>query len=58
MDIDWIKFCEGETCNTTGLHKSIPAVVRNASPRLLKKGNAMFIEKNGKRFDLTGHRIK
>ena len=59
MDIDWIEFCEGETCNTTGLHKSIPAAVRNTnSPRLLKKGNVMFIEKNGKRFDLTGHRIK
>jgi len=59
MDIDYIEFCEGETCNTTGLHKAIPAAVRNTnSPRLLKKGNAMFIEKNGKRFDLTGHRIK
>jgi alpha-galactosidase len=58
MDIDWIEFCAGESCETMGLHKTIPAAVRNTSPRLLKKGNTLFIEKNGKRFDLTGHRIK
>ena len=59
MDIDWIKFCSGESCETTGLRTAIPSVVRDASaPRLLKRGNTLFIEKGGKRFDLTGHRIK
>ena len=59
MDIDWIEFCAGESCETMGLHQAIPAAVRHtSSPRLLKKGNTLFIEKNGRRFDLTGHRIK
>ncbi len=60
MDIDWIEFCSGDSCEgTTGIRTAAPATVRSSSaPRLLKKGNAMFIEKNGKRFDLTGHRIK
>ena len=59
MDIDYIKFCENESSEETEeIRMTIPATVRDVSPRLLKKGNAMFIEKNGKRFDLTGHRIK
>ena len=59
MDIDYIKFCEGGSCETTGIRPAVAATVRSApSPRLLKKGNALFIEKNGLRFDLTGHRIK
>ena len=59
MDIDWIKFCAGESCETTGLHTALPVVRSDASaPRLIKKGNTLFIDKNGKRFDLTGHRIK
>ena len=28
------------------------------APRLVKRGNVLFIEKNGMRFDLTGHQIK
>lgn len=60
MDIDYIKFCAGESCEESmGLRTAIPTTVRNTSaPRLIKKGNALFIEKSGKRFDLTGHRIK
>ena len=59
MDIDWIKFCAGESCETTGLRTALPVVRSDASaPRLIKKGNTLFIDKNGKRFDLTGHRIK
>ncbi|OWV25381.1 alpha-galactosidase [Fibrobacter sp. UWB1] len=60
MDIDYIKFCEGDSCEEkTGIRPAVTATIRDASaPRLFKKGNAMFIEKNGKRFDLTGHRIK
>ena len=60
FDIDYIKFCETETCeDPTAISKVMP-VVRNdiSAPRLVKKGNTLFIEKNGKRFDLTGHRIK
>lgn len=60
MDIDWIEFCAGESCeDTQGIRTALPAAMnRDLAPRLLKKGNALFIEKNGKRFDLTGHRIK
>ena len=60
MDIDYIKFCEGDSCeDKTGIRPAVAATVRNTnSPRLFKKGNAMFIEKSGQRFDLTGHRIK
>ena len=60
MDIDYIKFCAGESCEESmGLRTAIPTTVRNTSaPRLIKKGKALFIEKSGKRFDLTGHRIK
>ena len=59
MDIDYIKFCSGESCESTGLRTAVPTAVRNTSaPRLIKKGNALFIEKKGERFDLTGHRIK
>jgi alpha-galactosidase len=60
MDIDWVQFCENENCEElSGLRAAIPTMVRNAAaPRLVKKGNVLFIEKNGKRFDMTGHRIK
>ncbi len=60
FDIDYIKFCENENCeDPTAISKVMP-VVRNdiSAPRLVKKGNTLFIEKNGRRFDLTGHRIK
>ncbi|WP_297701112.1 carbohydrate-binding protein [uncultured Fibrobacter sp.] len=60
FDIDYIKFCETETCeDPTAISKVIPAMRTGASAtRLVKKGNTLFIEKNGNRFDLTGHRIK
>lgn len=60
MDIDWIKFCAGESCEETdGIRTALPTVRSDAaSPRLVKRGNVLFIEKNGMRFDLTGHQIK
>ena len=60
MDIDWIEFCAGESCeDAQGIRTALPAAMnRDLAPRLLKKGNKLFIEKNGRRFDLTGHRIK
>ena len=60
MDIDWIEFCAGESCeDTQGIRTALSAAMnRDLAPRLLKKGNKLFIEKNGRRFDLTGHRIK
>ncbi len=59
MDIDYIKFCENENCeDASGLRSSLPIVRSDAAPRLVKKGNTLFIKKSGKRFDLTGHRIK
>ena len=59
MDIDYIKFCENENCeDASGFRTALPVVRSDAAPRLVKKGNTLFIEKSGKRFDLTGHRIK
>ena len=60
MDIDFIKFCtEGQCEITSAIRQATPAAVQNiTAPRLLKKGNALFVEKGGMRFDLTGHRIK
>ena len=59
MDIDYIKFCESENCEgTDGFRTALPVIRDASAPRLIKKGNTLFIEKNGRRFDLTGHRIK
>ena len=60
MDIDWIEFCAGESCeDPQGIRSALPAAMnRDLAPRLLKKGNTLFIEKNGNRFDLTGHRLR
>ena len=60
VNIDWLKFCEGEKCEeTAGLHASRgPTVKAPAAARLRILNNKLFVEKNGKRFELTGHRIK
>lgn len=60
MDIDYIKFCtEGQCEATSAIRQANSAAVQNiTAPRLLKKGNALFVEKGCMRFDLTGHRIK
>ena len=58
MDIDYIKFSEPGS-GPEAIREIVPASVRgDAAPRLVKKGNTLFIEKNGKRFDLTGHRLR
>ena len=59
MDIDWIEFCAGETCETAGLRTAIPVTVRDASAaRLHKNGSQLFVEKNGHRFDVLGHQVR
>ena len=61
MDIDYIEVVEpGSTGpGTDAIRQLLPAVRGNASaPRLVKTGNTLFVEKNGMRFDLTGHRLK
>ena len=60
VNVDWLKFCEGEKCEETlGIHEIMPAsVTRTSAPRLRKQGGRLIVEKNGVRFDLTGHRIK
>ena len=60
VNVDWLKFCEGEWCESSmGLRWASPAAAHGAlAPRLVKKNNALFIEKKGLRFDLTGHRIR
>ena len=58
MDIDYIQFSEPGS-GPEAIREIVPASVRgDATPRLVKKGNTLFIEKNGKRFDLTGHRLR
>ena len=60
MDIDWIEFCAGESCGEIlGIHEAVPSRARSASAiRLHKQGGQLIIEKNGHRFDVTGHRLK
>ncbi|MBO6075917.1 MAG: carbohydrate-binding protein [Fibrobacter sp.] len=62
VNVDWLQFCEKETCeDKTGIRAIAPALSKaasNAAPRLRKQGNKTYVEKNGMRFDLTGHRIK
>jgi hypothetical protein len=59
VNVDWFRFCEGAECEeTSGMRKMTPKVSGEAPVRMLKKGGALYIEKNGMRFDLTGHRIK
>ena len=59
VNVDWFRFCEGSQCEeTSGLRKISPKVSGETSVRLRKNGGALYIEKNGLRFDLTGHRIK
>ena len=57
-NIDWIKFCSTENCeDITSLHQ--PRLTHNhlTGTHLRVKNNKTFIEKNGKRFNLLGHRI-
>ena len=60
VNVDWLQFCEGETCEApTGIREIMSATVtKTSAPRLRKQGGKLFVEKNGVRFDLTGHRIK
>jgi len=62
VNIDNIRFCEGEKCEeTVGIRANRASSVRtleNSSPRLRVQNNKLFVEKNGRHFDLTGHRIK
>ena len=60
VNVDWLKFCEGEACEApTGIREIMPATdTKTSAPRLHKQGGKLFVEKNGVRFDLTGHRIK
>ena len=61
VNIDWLKFCEGEKCEESVGIRAIRAAApgENASaPRLRVQNNKLFVEKNGRHFDLTGHRIK
>ena len=44
---------------TIAIHTPVESkVVRSQQPRFRFDGHSLFIEKNGKRFDLKGHRIK
>ena len=61
VNIDWIRFCEGEKCEETSGIRSVGSTksLENAYPaRLRIKNNKLFVEKNGKHFDLNGHRIR
>ena len=60
VNIDNLRFCEGEKCEeTVGIRATTPArTLEKTSPRLRVQNNKLYVEKNGLRFDLTGHRIK
>ncbi|MBO4828666.1 MAG: carbohydrate-binding protein [Fibrobacter sp.] len=60
VNIDWLKFCEGEKCEESvgirAIRTAAPGENASAS-RLRVQNNKLFVEKNGRHFDLTGHRI-
>lgn len=59
VNVDWLQFCEKGTCeDETGIHAVARTAVSKTAPRLRKQGGKLFVEKNGMRFDLTGHCIK
>ncbi len=64
VNIDWLKFCEGEKCEESvgirAIRTADPArsLEKTSSPRLRIQNNKLFVEKNGRHFDLTGHRIR
>ena len=60
MDIDYIDFCEKDKCEgTVAIRDVVPAKAHDASAsRLRKNGSQLFVEKNGLRFDVLGHRVK
>ncbi len=44
---------------TTAIHETLPAGMQNkAAPRLRQNGHKLYVEKNGKRFDLLGNSIR
>jgi endoglucanase len=44
---------------TTAIYEVLPASVQNkVAPRLRQKGHKLYVEKNGKRFDLLGNSIR
>jgi endoglucanase len=44
---------------TTAIHETLPASMQNkAAPRLRQNGHKLYVEKNGKRFDLLGNSIR
>ena len=60
MDIDYIKFSEPGSGEEPIRIRNVVNNVRGevSTPRLVKKNNTLFVEKNGMRFDLTGHRLR
>lgn len=60
VNIDNIRFCEGEKCEeTVGIRASRVALPGESRKSFLRvQNNKLFVEKNGRHFDLTGHRIK
>ena len=47
------------SANTTGITAIMPAkVLEKSEPKLRKKGNVLYIERSGKRYDLIGNRIR
>ena len=53
--------CKADSCNgTSAIRNMLPiAIFKGSSDAYIRiKGNKLYVEKNGKRFDLTGHRIR
>ena len=60
VNVDWVQFTDAlADPGPSAIRQVMPAVRGDASAqRLVKKGNTLFVEKNGMRFDLTGHRLR
>ena len=62
VNIDWLRFCEGEKCEESlgirTVREPLFPAASSMAPRLRVQNNKLYVEKNGKRFDLTGHRLR
>ena len=54
----WNPWISSSSAATTGIITAVPTKALEKESKLLKKGNSLYIEKAGKRYDLLGNRIR
>jgi endoglucanase len=54
----WNPWLSSSSAAITAIHEVLPASVQNKAPRIRQNGHKLYVEKNGKRFDLLGNSIR